>query len=608
MEYIKKILAFALPYKKYAFLNIISNVFQAIFNVLSLIAVGPLLNVLFKNTERVHTAPVWSGWFGIKDFLMQTMNYQFTQQIETNGMQGALLLVIVLIIVLFLLKNIFAYSALYFITFLRNGVVKDIRNAMYKKVLDLPLSFFSEKRKGDILARMTSDVGNVEWSFLRLIEMLVREPLTIIISLISMLVISVKLTIFMFIFLPFAGGIIAFIGKKLKAQSDAVQIENGHFLSQIEESLTGLRVIKGFNAEEQKQNQFESITGTLFTKVNKMLNRQNLSSPVSEFLGVLVIVAILFYGGKLVVSGEMEGATLIMFLLLAYSILQPVKQISNAVYSIKIGNASAERILTILETKNPIADTIDAIDKTNFENEIALENITFSYEEQVVLDDFSLTIPKGKIVALVGQSGSGKSTIANLLMRFYDVNTGALKMDGVNIKSIHKKALRGLMGIVTQDAILFNDTVRNNIALGMDKDVSLEAIQEACKIANAHDFIMALPKQYDTNIGDAGGKLSGGQKQRLSIARAVLKNPPIMILDEATSALDTESERLVQDALNKMMQNRTSVVIAHRLSTIQNADLIVVMQQGKIIEQGKHQELIAKDGAYKKLIDMQSFA
>ena len=607
MEYIKKILAFALPYKKYAFLNIISNIFQAIFNVLSLIAVGPLLKVLFDDTERINTPPVWEGLMHLEDYSKHYMNYHFTQQIAANGMEGALLLVIILIIILFLFKNIFAYSALYFITFLRNGVVKDIRNAMYKKVMDLPLSFFSEKRKGDILARMTSDVGNVEWSFLRLIEMLVRDPLTIIISLVTMLLISVKLTLFMFVFLPFSGGIIAFIGKKLKSQSDDVQLENGHFLSQIEESLTGLRVIKGFNAETEKQSQFESITSSLFKKVNKMLNRQNLSSPVSEFLGVLVIVGILFYGGKLVVSGEMEGSTLIMFLLLAYSILQPIKQIYNAIYSIKIGNASAERILTILETKNPISDTENALEKKEFKNQIQLENIAFSYEETPVLTDFSLTIPKGKIVALVGQSGSGKSTIANLLMRFYDVNKGAIKIDNTDIKDIQKKSLRNLMGIVTQDAILFNDTVRNNIALGMDKS-NLDEIIKACKIANAHDFIMALPKQYDTNIGDAGGKLSGGQKQRLSIARAVLKNPPIMILDEATSALDTESERLVQDALNKMMQNRTSVVIAHRLSTIQNADIIVVMHQGKIVEQGTHDELLAKDGTYKKLIAMQSFA
>jgi subfamily B ATP-binding cassette protein MsbA len=606
MEYIKKILAFALPYKKYAFLNIISNIFQAIFNVLSLIAVGPLLKVLFNETKPVTIAPTWEGILKLSDYANDYLNFHFTKQIAANGMEGALLIVIILIIVLFLLKNIFAYSALYFITFLRNGVVKDIRNAMHKKVLDLPLSFFSEKRKGDILARMTSDVGNVEWSFLRLIEMLVREPLTIIISLITMLIISVKLTIFMFVFLPFSGGIIAFIGKKLKAQSDDVQLENGHFLSQIEESLSGLRVIKGFNAEEEKQNQFESITSSLFRKLNKMLNRQNLSSPVSEFLGVLVIVAILFYGGRLVVSGELEGGTLITFLMLAYSILQPVKQISNAIYSIKVGNASAERILTILETKNPISDKTNAIQKSSFEETISIENITFAYEKQAVLKDFSLKIPKGKIVALVGQSGSGKSTIANLLMRFYDVNKGKIKLDNTNVKDIKKKSLRGLMGIVTQDAILFNDTVRNNIALGME-DATDQAIINACKIANAHDFIMQLPKQYDTNIGDGGGKLSGGQKQRLSIARAVLKNPPIMILDEATSALDTESERLVQDALNNMMKNRTSVVIAHRLSTIQNADIIVVMHQGEIVEQGKHEELLNQNGTYKKLVEMQSF-
>ena len=458
-----------------------------------------------------------------------------------------------------------------------------------------------------MIARMTSDVQEVEWSFLMVLELIIRDPLTIIFTLTAMIVISAKLTLFIFIFLPLVGLLIAFIGKKLRADSDVVQKENGFFLSLIEESLTGLRVIKGFTAEKEFTNKFQKSTNKLFTTMNSLMNKKNLASPTSEFMGITVIVVILWYGGNMVLgqNSEMTGGAFIGFMALAYNILTPAKSISNAIYGIRKGDASARRVLEVLETENTIVDKEKAITKTSFDSEIVFDNISFKYQDEYVLKDFSLTIPKGKTVALVGQSGSGKSTLANLITRFYDVNKGAIYIDGVNIKDITKDSLRKLMGIVTQDSILFNDSVANNIALGTENKTE-EAIIEAAKIANAHEFVKELPKQYNSNIGDSGNMLSGGQKQRLSIARAVLKNPPIMVLDEATSALDTESEQLVQLALEKMMQNRTSLVIAHRLSTIQKADTIVVLRKGTIIEQGKHDDLLKLKGEYFKLVTMQN--
>ena len=419
--------------------------------------------------------------------------------------------------------------------------------------------------------------------------------------------ISTKLTLFVFIFIPIAGAIISRIGKSLKKKSDRVQKEQGEFLSIVEETLGGLRVIKAFNAESRFFKTFSISTERFFQFSNKLLNRQNLASPTGEFLGILVIGVLLWFGGKMVlIDKTLDASSFIAYMGLAYNILTPAKAISKASFGVKKGNAAAERVLEILETENPIVDKKDAQHKSTFEKDISIENISFKYEDDFVLKNFNLNVHKGETVALVGQSGSGKSTIANLVTRFYDVNEGEIKIDGTNIKDISKKSLRGLMGLVTQDSILFNDTVKGNISMGTE-NASDDEIIEAAKIANAHDFIMDLPNGYDTNIGDSGNKLSGGQKQRLSIARAVLKNPPIMILDEATSALDTESERLVQDALEKMMRNRTSIVIAHRLSTIQNADTIVVLQKGEIVEKGGHIELIKKNGVYKKLVQMQSF-
>ena len=564
-----------------------------------------MLDVLFKPENRVLQEPVYTGFGDLKDYLQAYINFRVTEYSGDDEMKG-LILVIGLVLVLFLLKNFFNYLAMYFITFLRNGVLKDIRNKMYQKIVELPISFYSEKRKGDVIARITSDVLEIQHSFLSILELIVREPLTILFTIIIMFGISTKLTIFVFVFIPIAGTIISSIGKSLKKKSDRVQKEQGEFLSIVEETLGGLRVIKAFNSESYFSRLFEKSTTRFFRFSNSLLNRQNLASPTGEFLGILVIGVLLWFGGKMVlVDKTLDPSSFIAYMGLAYNILTPAKAISKASYGVKKGNAAAERVLEILETENPIVDKVDAKVKSSFDNGIILEKISFKYEDEYVLKDFNLTVPKGETVALVGQSGSGKSTIANLVTRFYDVNEGAIKIDGINIKDITKNSLRGLLGLVTQDSILFNDTVAKNITLGKE-NATEEEIVEAAKIANAHEFISQLPNGYQTNIGDSGNKLSGGQKQRLSIARAVLKNPPIMVLDEATSALDTESERLVQDALEKMMQNRTSIVIAHRLSTIQNAHKIVVLQKGEIVEQGTHDELLIKNGIYKKLVAMQS--
>ncbi|MEO1031358.1 MAG: ABC transporter ATP-binding protein, partial [Bacteroidota bacterium] len=493
------------------------------------------------------------------------------------------------------------------ITFLRNGVLKGLRNEIYDKVLTLPISYYSEKKKGDIIARISGDVNEVKNSLLAILELIVKEPLTILFAIIAMFTISVKLTIFVFLFIPISGFIISRIGKSLKKKSNRVQTEQGIFLSTLEETLSGLKVIKGFNAESHFNNQFQESTNRFYSFSNKLMNRQNLASPTSEFLGIITIAALLWYGGSMVlIDKALTGGAFITYMALAYQILTPAKAISKASYKVKAGNAAADRILEILETKSPLEDIPNAKSKDTFESQIKLNNISFKYEDDLVLKNFSLIVPKGKSVALVGQSGSGKSTIANLVTRFYDVNEGSICIDGDNIKDLTKHSVRHLMGIVTQDSILFNDTIRNNLKLGKP-DATDEEIIDALKIANAWEFVKKLKGQLDYNIGDSGTKVSGGQKQRLSIARAVLKNPPIMILDEATSALDTESERLVQDALEHMMKNRTSIVIAHRLSTIQNADVIVVMQNGEIAEHGTHSELIAKNGVYKKLVEMQSF-
>lgn len=613
MNNFRKIFPFILPYKKYAYLNILFNVLYALFGTLSFLALMPMLDVLFGQKNKNFAEPVYTGITGIKTYFENYLSYHLTKMTVEHDISYTLSVLVAGIILVFLLKNLCDYFAMFFITFLRNGILRDMRNAMYKKTIDLPLAFFSEKRKGDTISRIASDVNEVQSSMLSILELIVKEPLTIIFTIIAMLLISAKLTLFVFIFIPLSGYVISLIGKQLKKQSTKAQQEQGIFLSTIEETLGGLKVVKGYNSENYFNRVFQDSTTRFFNLSNVIANRQNLASPMSEFMGIMVIGGLLWYGGKMVLVDKnpdgtslLNGAAFITYMGLAYNILTPAKSISKASYAVKRGNAAAERVLEILEQPNPITSKPDAVEKATFDNSIAIQNINFKYDTENVLKDFTLNVEKGQTVALVGQSGSGKSTIANLLTRFYDVNEGTIAIDGIDIKDISLHSLRGLMGLVTQDSILFNATIKENILLGKQNATDAEVI-EALKIANAYEFVKDLPLGIETNIGDSGNKLSGGQKQRLSIARAVLKNPPIMILDEATSALDTESEKLVQVALENMMQNRTSVVIAHRLSTIQKADVIVVMQKGRIVEQGTHEQLLAHNGTYKKLVTMQSF-
>ena len=603
---IKRLYPYVLPYKKFAFLNIFFNILYARFSSRSFVALIPMLEVLFDAGARIYEKPVYKGISGASVYFKEYLNYQVTQHTGGDPVQ-ALFYIIGLVLFLFFLKNIFSYLAIVFISLLRNGVLRDLRNMMYKKIISLPISYFSEKRKGDVISRITTDINEFQASYLSILELIVKEPLTIIFTIIIMCGISLKLTIFVFLFIPIAGLAISRVGKTLKKHSGRVQSEQGFFLSLIEETLSGLRIIKSFNAQEVFIKRFTDSTQRFNSYANNLSYRQNLASPISEFLGILVIGILLWYGGTMVlIDKTLGGSEFVAYMGLAYNILTPAKEISKAAYRLRQGDAAALRVLEVIHAQNPIFDKENAIEKTDFQTAISLKNISFKYDNEYVLKDFSLEIPKGKTVALVGQSGSGKSTIANLIARFYDVNEGAITFDGIDIRDLKIHSLRDLIGIVSQDSILFNDSITNNLLIGKTSATEAE-IKEAAKVANAYDFIEALPNKFQTNIGDMGGKLSGGQKQRLSIARAVLKNPPIMILDEATSALDTESEKLVQNALEKMMMNRTSLVIAHRLSTIQNADIIVVMEKGKIIEQGNHASLMAKNGTYRKLVEMQSF-
>lgn len=606
MNYFKEILQFAKPYRRYGIANIICNIFYALFGTLSFVALVPVMKVLFETTKKEYVKPTWQGIAQAKEYLETYVNWYVTDVVNQNQ-EKALIAMIAIVLALFLLKNISGYLGTYFITFLRNGVMRDLRNALYHKIVNLPISYFSEKRKGDVIARATSDTQEVQTSFLSILELIVKEPLNILFALIAMLIFSVKLTIFVLIFIPVSGFVISLIGKRLKKQSDNVQREQGFFLSLLEETLGGLKVIKGFNAEGRMQDSFQSSTQRYYDYANKLEMRKGLASPVSEFLGILVIGVLLWFGGRMVFEESIDGAIFISFMGLAYGILTPAKAISKASYGVKQGNAAAERVLQILHTENHIVDKENAVEVSAFAEAIEIKNLSFAYEKEQVLKNFNLTIPKGSTVALVGQSGSGKSTIANLVTRFYDVNQGSISIDGHDVKDVTLKSLRDQMALVTQDSILFNDTVAVNVALS-DKNATDEKVIEALKIANAWEFVSQLPQGIHTNIGDSGNKLSGGQKQRLSIARAVLKNAPILILDEATSALDTESERLVQEALENVMKNRTSIVIAHRLSTIQKADQIVVMNRGKIVEKGTHEELIAIKGIYNNLVNMQSLA
>ncbi len=605
MKKFKKILAYAAPYKGYVLLNIIFNIFAVIFELLSLLLFIPFLSLIFGTMQPVLHKPQFAF---TKEYLEDLFTYYLSQQIDGSDKTGALILVCILVAALFFLKNLFRYLALYFISTLRNGVVRDIRQKVYAKILSLPLAFFSNERKGDIIASLTNDVQEIEWSILTGIEMVFREPIAIILSLSVMIMISPSLTLFAFILLPVSGFIIGKIGKSLRRTSTKGQNKMGELLSFIEETIGGLRIIKAFTAEDFIFRKFKTLNNDYKNLLLKMSRKRDLASPVSEFLGALVMVALVWYGGKLILNGqgELSGQEFIGYIIIFSRLFPPVKGITSAYSNLQRGAASADRISEILRAENTIREPAQPKTIDTFSDKIEYQNVSFAYESENVLNNINFTLNKGKTIALVGESGGGKSTIADLLPRFYDVSQGKITLDGIDIRELSIKNLRQFMGIVTQESILFNDTIFNNIAFGNEQATEEEVVR-AAKIANAHEFIMQMPNGYQTNIGDRGNKLSGGQRQRISIARAILKNPPVLILDEATSALDTESEKLVQEALNKLMKNRTSLVIAHRLSTIQHADEILVLQKGKIVERGTHQELLSRQGVYKKLHDLQSF-
>ena len=604
---IQQLLLFIKNYKKHVVLNIVFNLLYALFSTLAFVSLIPMLNVLFDKTKKIVKEPVWTGIGGLKDYGNDLLNYKVSSLLDEGNPQMALLVVVTLVIATFFLKNLFGYLSMQHVMYLKNGVLTDLRNNIYKHIIELPVSFYSKRKKGDIMARVLGDINEMQNSFFILLELIVREPLTIIFSLVVMFSLSWQLSIFVLLFIPISGFLISSIGKRLKRQSLRAQQESGQLISTVEETLTGLKIVKSFNAEIVFKKRFTDSADRILKLVNKIGLKNNLAGPLSEVLGIITIAILLWYGGKLVIIEKViEGTTFIGFMALAYGILTPAKAISKASYRVKNGVAAADRVFEVLYHEDTMPDYKNALELSGFIEKIELKNVSFKYENEYVLKDFSMTVKKGQSVALVGQSGSGKSTIANLLTRFYDVNKGTISIDGNDIKNITKTSLRSQIGLVTQDSILFNNSIKNNLKIGKDSATDEEII-EALKVANAWEFVKELPEGIKTNIGDAGNSLSGGQKQRLSIARAVLKNAPVMILDEATSALDTESERLVQDALENMMKNRTSVVIAHRLSTIQNADHIIVMKQGEIVEQGKHQELLDKKGVYNSLVMMQSF-
>lgn len=608
MNYYKRAIDNILPYKKSIAIGIFFNILYAIFNIVAMLFFMPVLNILFdKETKKITSEPIYKGISNVGTFLKDSFNYNIQQLQIEKGSEYILLITCILFISMFFLRNIFSYFSEFYLTFSRTGVSRDFRIKLHDKILDLPISFFTNSRKGDVFARITSDVGEVESNILNSLIDIIRSPIVIIITMGYLLYSNFELTIFTLIVFPIMGTIISIIGKSLKKDTGEAQNELGKMYSFVDETLVGLKIIKIFDASPQIKKRFDDVLNQIRFLSLRLFKKKALASPVSELLGAITIGMIVYFGGRLAIQGKgLSGSEFITYIALFYTILQPLKALSSAISNMQKGEVSAKRIFEILDADYHIKELSDAKEINNFNKNVEFKNITFGYEEKVILKNFSLSIPKGKTVALVGQSGSGKSTITNLITRFYDVNQGEIFVDGENIKNIKLSNYRKLFGLVTQDNILFNDSIRNNISLGKP-NASIEEIQYAAKVANAHDFIMDLPNQYDTNIGEAGGKLSGGQKQRISIARAVLKNPPIMILDEATSALDTESEKFVQDALEKMMENRTSLVIAHRLSTIQKADWIVVMEKGDIMEQGTHQELMAKRGTYHKLVELQNF-
>lgn len=608
-EFLLILRRFIPPYKKYLVLTVLFNILSAVLNIFSFAALIPILQILFR-TEGTGTATHLMPWTldNIKEVMANNADYYVTQLIGNVGATTTLLL-----IGLFLAFTTFLKTGAYFLSSatiipIRTGVVRDIRNQLYAKITSLPLGFFSEERKGDIIARMTGDVGEIESSIMSSLDMLFKNPILIISYFTALLFISWQLTLFTLVFVPVFGWFMGFVGRKLKRKSIEAQSLWSDTMSQVEETLGGLRIIKAFCAEEKMNNRFSSINNHYRSSVQRVNIRQQMAHPMSEFLGTVLIIIVLWVGGILVLDQQiLSGPTFIYYLVMLYSIINPLKDFSKASYNIPKGLASMERVDKILTAVNPIADPIAPKSINELSGHIRYENVSFGYDPAVnVIDNVSLDIPAGATVALVGQSGSGKSTMADLLPRFYDVQRGSITIDGVDIRNLRVHDLRSMMGNVNQEAILFNDTFYNNITFGV-KSATPEQVETAAQIANAHEFIVASEHGYDTNIGDRGCRLSGGQRQRVSIARAILKNPPILILDEATSALDSESEKLVQEALERLMKNRTTLVIAHRLSTIKNADLICVMHEGRIVESGTHDELLAKGSYYKHLVDMQKF-
>ncbi len=606
-EFFQVLRRFVPPYKKYLVLTVVFNILSAILNIFSFLAIMPILKILFKiDTTDQHPVLLELGSGDIKDVLTNNMNYYVYQMIDALGASTTLL-----VIGLFLAFMTFLKTGAYFLSSatiipIRTGVVRDIRNQLYRKITSLPLGFFSEERKGDIIARMSGDVQEVESSIMSSLDMLFKNPILIIFYFATLLLISWQLTLFTLVIVPIMGWFMGFVGRKLKAKSIKAQSMWSDTMSLVEETLGGLRIVKAFCAEEKMNRRFDAINTSYREQVRRVNTRQQLAHPMSEFLGTVLIVIVLWFGGMLVLNNmTLSGPMFIYYLVMLYSIINPLKEFSKASYNIPKGLASMERVDKILKAENPIKEKADPVRIASFEHSIEFRNVSFRYGEKWVLRDINLKIEKGKTVALVGQSGSGKSTLVDLIPRYYDTQEGQVLIDGVDVRDLCIHDLRMLIGNVNQEAILFNDSFYNNISFGVESTTQ-EQVERAARIANAHEFIMASEQGYDTNIGDRGGRLSGGQRQRVSIARAILKNPPILILDEATSALDTESERLVQDALEKLMKTRTTVAIAHRLSTIKNADEICVLHEGRIVERGSHDELMALNGYYRKLHDLQS--
>ena len=608
MNNFKRIFAFILPYKHLAILNAVGNILSVIFSLFTFIILGKVIGILFKVEDELKPLTEDSTF---KDRILYDIE-KFTRDLISSADESqALMYISIILVISFFFKNIFRYMAQYYLAPLRSNIIQDIRSAVHKKILKLPISYFSEKRKGDVITRVTADVVEIEWSVISILELAIRDPFTILSSIILMLTISWKLTLFVFIFLPISGFIVGKIGKKLKRKSNEGQQQVSLIVSILEENLSSLKIIKAFNAEQKVDDKFETENKKFTTINNSIRRRHDMASPMSEFLGSIIMCVVFWYGGSLILNdpaNSLPPTLFISYIGLFWQLLAPSKNISQAYIRLQKGMASIDRVMDIIDTPEEITDQEDAKAFNAFNQSIEFKNVNFSYVEDIpVLKDVSFTVNKGETVALVGQSGSGKSTIADLIARYYDIKEGEINYDGQEIKTLKTHDLRQHLGIITQESILFNDTVENNITLGVDSYTKEDLIQ-AAKHANAYEFIEKLEHGFDTIIGDRGSKLSGGQRQRLSIARAILSNPDIMIMDEATSALDTESERLVQNALDHLLQNRTSIVIAHRLSTVINADKIIVLHEGKIVEQGTHKELLALDKYYKKLHDMQDIS